>query len=362
MRLRIILALLASAAAVAASTVAFATSEARVLPNTWGKERKVTYAIYQPAIGRIGTAYYRVVQAELDTKPVYELRYTGQGDSLTESSVCTVDAVTLEPYKTTRKLKSASDTFFIDTFFGDGRIVVRRKQGDAGEVHETSQDFPGRIFDYEQLMWLIPQLDFSGDDRLHFALFSTVGDQTILVVVRKIGDDSFEFHGAQHKAVRYDFTLNMVRQSMWVQTIDGVPTTVRYDTGDTIFYDLDLLKAIPPAAKPAAKADDKAAAKKDEAKKGEAKPAVKKDEKTTDKKAETKKAEPKKTDKKAEAKKLDKKATPKKDEKKGDAKKAGEKKDEKNKDDGKKDEKKDEGGDKAPPYLIGDDGKPYIPF
>jgi hypothetical protein len=342
MRLRIILTLLASAAAVAAATVAFATSEARVLPNTWGKERKVTYAIYQPAIGRIGTAYYRVVQSQLDTKPVYELRYTGQGDSLTESSVCTVDAVTLEPYKTTRKLKSASDTFYIDTFFGDGRVV-----GDAGEVRETSQDFPGRIFDYEQLMWLIPQLDFSGDDRLHFALFSTVGDQTILVVVRKMGDDSFDFHDVQHKAVRYDFTLNMVRQSMWVQTIDGVPTTVRYDTGDTIFYNLDLLKAIPPAAKPAAKtaakADDKAAAKK-----GDAKPAVKKDEK--------------KVDKKAEAKKTDKKAEPKKDEKKGEGKKAGDKKDEK-KDDGKKDEKKDEGGDEgAPPYLIGEDGKPYIPF
>jgi hypothetical protein len=347
MRLRIILTLLASAAAVAAATVAFATSEARVLPNTWGKERKVTYAIYQPAIGRIGTAYYRVVQSQLDTKPVYELRYTGQGDSLTESSVCTVDAVTLEPYKTTRKLKSASDTFYIDTFFGDGRVVVRRKQGDAGEVRETSQDVPGRIFDYEQLMWLIPQLDFSGDDRLHFALFSTVGDQTILVVVRKMGDDSFDFHDVQHKAVRYDFTLNMVRQSMWVQTIDGVPTTVRYDTGDTIFYNLDLLKAIPPAAKPAAKtaakADDKAAAKK-----GDAKPAVKKDEK--------------KVDKKAEAKKTDKKAEPKKDEKKGEGKKAGDKKDEK-KDDGKKDEKKDEGGDEgAPPYLIGEDGKPYIPF
>jgi hypothetical protein len=305
MRLRIILTLLASAAAVAAATVAFATSEARVLPNTWGKERKVTYAIYQPAIGRVGTAYYRVVQAEYETRPVYELRYTGQGGNLTESSICTVDAVTLEPYKTTRKLKTATDTFYIDTFFGDGRIVVRRKQGDAGEVRETSQDFPGRIFDYEQLMWLIPQLDFTGDDRLHFALFSTVGDQTILVVVRKMGDDAFEFHGAQHKCVRYDFTLNMVKQSIWVQTLEGVPTTVRYDTGDTIFYNLDILKAVPPAAKPAVKPEAKPAAKE------EAKPAPK----------------------------------------------------EEKKDEGKKDEeKKDEGGDEAPPYLIGDDGKPYIPF
>ncbi len=259
MKLRIYLTLIVAAAAIAVASAAFATSEARVLPNNWGAERLMTYAIYQPDMGRIGTAYYRVVQSTYETRPAYELRYTGQGGSLSESSICIVDAVTLEPYHTTRKLKSPQDTFYIDTTFGDGRIAVRRKTGDAGEVRETSSDFPGRIFDYEQLMWLVPQLDFSADDRVHFALFSTVGDQTLLVVVHKMGEDVFDFHDMKHKAMRYDFTLNLVRQSIWVQTIDGVPTAVRYDTGDTTFYNLDLLKAGKPEAKPAPPKEEKPA-------------------------------------------------------------------------------------------------------
>lgn len=264
MKLRIYLTLIVAVTAIAVASAAFATSEARVLPNNWGAERLMTYAIYQPNVGRIGTAYYRVVQSTYETRPAYELRYTGQGGSLSESSICIVDAVTLEPYRTTRKLKSPQDTFYIDTKFGDGRIAVRRKQGDAGEVRETSSDFPGRIFDYEQLMWLVPQLDFSADNRLHFALFSTVGDQTLLVVVHKKGEDVFEFHDVKHKATRYDFTLNLIRQTIWVQTIDGVPTAVRYDTGDTTFYNLDLLKAGKPAAKPAPPKDEKPAKAKEE--------------------------------------------------------------------------------------------------
>ncbi len=268
MRLRKCLAFIVAVIVIAAASVAYATSEARVLPNNWGVERLMAYAIYQPNAGRIGTAYYRVVQSTYETRPAYELRYTGQGGSLSESSICIVDAVTLEPYRTTRKLKSAQEVFYVDSVYGDGRVLVRRKQGESGEVRETSQDFPGRIFDYEQLMWLVPQLDFSADDRVHFPLFSTIGDQTLLVVVRKMGEDTFEFHDVKHKCVRYDFTLNLVRQSIWVQTIDGVPTTVRYDTGDTIFYNLDLLKAVA-AAKPAPANAKPAEAKKEDPKPSE---------------------------------------------------------------------------------------------
>lgn len=246
----------------AVSTAANATSEARVKSPNWGSERVLSYAIYQPAIGRIATAYYRIVQGELEGRPVFEIRYNGSGSGLSESSICTVDAVSLEPYKSTRKLKTQNDAFFIDTYYGDGRIVVRRKQGADGEIMESSQDFPGRIFDYEELMWLIPSLDFSADDRLHFALFSTVGDQTILVVVRKMGDDTFKFHDKDHKATLYTFTLNTVRQSLWVQDLNGVPTVVKYDTGETVLYNLDLLggaEAKPAPAKPAPPVEEEAA-------------------------------------------------------------------------------------------------------
>ena len=242
MKLRVFLSLSILIAAIAVATVAYATSEARVNPPSWGSERILSYAIYRPALGRIATAYYRVLQKDHEGRPVYEIRYNGTGGNLSEASTCMVDAITLEPYRATRKIKTTADVFFIDTYYGDGRIVVRRKQGMDGDVQESSLDFPGRIFDYEELMWLIPQLDFSNDDRLHFALFSTVGDQTILVVVRKMGEDKFTFHDKEHAATLYTFTLNMVRQSVWVQDVEGIPTVVKYDTGETIFYNLSLLK------------------------------------------------------------------------------------------------------------------------
>ena len=242
MKLRVFLSLSILIAALAVATVAYATSEARVNPPSWGSERILSYAIYRPALGRIATAYYRVLQKDHEGRPVYEIRYNGTGGNLSEASTCMVDAITLEPYRATRKIKTTADVFFIDTYYGDGRIVVRRKQGMDGDVQESSLDFPGRIFDYEELMWLIPQLDFSNDDRLHFALFSTVGDQTILVVVRKMGEDKFTFHDKEHAATLYTFTLNMVRQSVWVQDVEGIPTVVKYDTGETIFYNLSLLK------------------------------------------------------------------------------------------------------------------------
>ncbi len=246
--------------ALGVSTAANATSEARVKAPDWGSERVLSYAIYQPAIGRIATAYYRIVQSEYEGRPVYEIRYNGSGSGLSESSVCLVDAVTLEPYKSARKLKTQSDVFFIDTYYGDGRIVVRRKQGTDGEIIESSQDFPGRIFDYEELMWLIPALDFSADDRLHFALFSTVGDQTILVVVRNMGEDTFTFHDKEHKATLYTFALNTIRQNMWVQDLHGIPTVVKYDTGETVLYNLDLLKDAEAKPAPEPPAEEEAAA------------------------------------------------------------------------------------------------------
>ncbi len=242
MKLRAFLSLSILIAVIAIAAAAYATSEARVNPPDWGSERILSYAIYRPAMGRIATAYYRVLQKDYEGRPVYEIRYNGTGGNLSEASTCMVDAVTLEPYRATRKIKTTADVFFIDTYYGDGRIVVRRKQGVDGEVQETSLDFPGRIFDYEELIWLIPQLDFSNDDRLHFALFSTVGDQTILVVVRKVGEDSFTFHDKEHTATLYSFNLNMVQQSVWVQDVAGIPTVVKYDTGETIFYNLSLLK------------------------------------------------------------------------------------------------------------------------
>jgi len=116
-------------------------------------------------------------------------------------------------------------------------------------------------------MWLVPQLDFSSDDRLHFALFWTVGDQINLVVVRRMEQDAFEFHGKTHQAVRYDFSLGMIRQSLWVQELDGVPTVLKYDTGEYVFYNLSLAEgaAAAPAPEATAAAPEEEAAPAEEA-------------------------------------------------------------------------------------------------
>lgn len=255
MKVRIIeltgFALLAGGIMLASVIPARALSEARVLAPDWHNGQTFTYAIYQPAVGRIATAYYRLVTGEYEGRPVYKIIYNGTGSGLSESSTATVDAITLEPYKSVRKIRSASQVFYIDTSYGDGRIVVRRKQGEEGQIQEISIDFPGRIFDYEELMWLIPQLDFSSDDRLHLTLFSTIGDQTILVVVRSMGEDTFEFNHQKFTGTKYTFNLNLITQTIWVQEVGGQRIAVKYDTGENVLYNLALLKggAGPPPVK-----------------------------------------------------------------------------------------------------------------
>ncbi len=96
-------------------------------------------------------------------------------------------------------------------------------------------------------MWLIPQLDFSKDDRTHFALFTPVGDQVNLVVVRNMGDDTFEFHGNKFNATKFMYNLNLVTQYVWVGEVNGKRQVLKYDTGENVFYNLALLG---PQAKP----------------------------------------------------------------------------------------------------------------
>ncbi|OPX23573.1 MAG: hypothetical protein B1H03_01250 [Planctomycetales bacterium 4484_113] len=234
--------LMAAILTVGATVPARALSEARVLSPDWHNGETFTYAIYQPAVGRIATAYYRLLTGEYEGRPIYKIVYNGKGGGLAESSTAIVDAVTLEPYKSVRKIKSAKQVFYIDTSYGDGRILVRRKQGEEGQIQETSIDFPGRIFDYEEMMWLIPQLDFSNDDRVHLTLFSTIGDQTILVVVRNMGEDAFKFNNQKFTATKYTFNLNLITQTIWVQEIGGRRLAVKYDTGENILYNLEALK------------------------------------------------------------------------------------------------------------------------
>ncbi len=249
MKGRILFAFVLLAVAVAVALLTFiwsnrasATSEARVNPPEWRDGLTTSFAIYRPAVGRIATAYYRIATGEYEGRPVYKIIYNAVSDTLSEASTTIVDAVTLEPYKTARKYKTADGVRFVDVSYGQGKIVVRRKQGEAGQIRETIVDFPGRIFDYDQIMWLIPQLDFSKDDRLHFALFTTVGDQTILVVVRRMGEESFTFHNQTFTGTRYTYNLNLVSQDIWIGDVGGQKTVMKYDTGENTFYNLALLK------------------------------------------------------------------------------------------------------------------------
>ena len=219
-----------------------AISEATVIPPDWKNGETHAFAIHRPAVGRQATAYFRILTGEYEGRPIFKIVYNAKSDTFSEASETIVDAVTLEPYKTARKNKSASGVSYTDISYGERKIVVRRKTGEQGTIRETIIDFPGRIFDYYEVMWLIPQLDFSNDDRLHFALFTPVGDQTLLVVVRNMGEDSFEFHGKKFKGTRFMYNLNLVTQEVWVGTINGRKTVLKYDTGEHVFYNLALLK------------------------------------------------------------------------------------------------------------------------
>lgn len=212
--------------------------EAKVIPPDWPAEQTFEFAIFNNAGARIATAYYRILQAESQGRPVYWLKYVGRNEQMSESSECWVFRDTLAPLRSTRKLVSGR-TLYQDVAYADGVIIVRKKYDD-GAPQEREFAAPTMHFDYEQLLWLIPQLDFQGQSRVRFNLFSTITETQASVVVTDVGVQPLVVAEHEYQSHLYAFDINLVPYKLWTVMQDGRPVVAQLTMGSTSFVNMRL--------------------------------------------------------------------------------------------------------------------------
>lgn len=212
--------------------------EAKVIPPDWPEEQTFEFAIFNSAGARVATAYYRILQAENEGRPVYWLKYVGRNEQMSEATECWVRRDNLQPIRSTRKLVSGR-TEFLDIAYSDGVILLRKKLDD-GPVYEREIPAPTRHFDYEQLMWLIPQLDFQGSSRVHFNLFANITENQASVIVTDVGPQPLNIDGVEYQAHHYAFDVNLMPYMLWTVMQDGRPVVAKLNIGSTSFVNMRL--------------------------------------------------------------------------------------------------------------------------
>lgn len=235
-------------------TAAWALDEARVLAVEWPTEATYEFAIFDATLtNRIATAYYRVVAEESAGQPVYHIKYVGRNELISEAAECWVHPGDLLPLRSTRKVVAEGNTFYQDNAYANGVVVVRRKY-EGGEVYEQQMPVPSPVYDYEELMWLVPQLDYGEGSQLLLNLFVTIRGNLASVVVTDLGQQPVSLLGSAYDAHAYNFEVNMTPHTLWTVQQHGATVPARFDTGENIFINLGLDPAAQGAVKPAAPA------------------------------------------------------------------------------------------------------------
>jgi len=249
-----------AAALLLAAGIALAQDEARVKPFDWPGESTFEFGIFDTQGARIATAYYRILKEQLEGQTAYRLKYVGRNEQTSEASECWIHPDTMLPMRSTRKLVSGGRTFYLDVAYGEDMIVLRRKY--EGE-EPTQQQMPAvdNLYDYESLIWLIPQLDFGTGTQARLNVFDTLNYAATTVMINDLGEENLEIRGVTYPTHAYSFEVSLTPYKYWTVVQDGRAVPARFDPGSNSFINLglDLKKcttkappanAKPPAAKP----------------------------------------------------------------------------------------------------------------
>jgi len=224
---------------VALGQSAWALSDAKFIPPEWPEESTFEFAILDQQGNRRATAYYRILQEESEGRPTYRIKYVGRNEDMQESAECIVFRETLKPLRSTRKVIAGGQTFFQDVAYGDGKVIVRSKY-EGQEIDEKTHPVGDDLFDYEELMWIIPQLDFSNDTQLTFNVFSTLAEIETTLIVNQVGNRSLTVNDFTFDATLFTFNMSMTPYLVYTVMQDGIGVPARIDMGNTTFLNLRL--------------------------------------------------------------------------------------------------------------------------
>ena len=180
----------------------------------------------------------------------YRFKYVGRNEQTSEASECWIHPETMLPMRSTRKLVSGGKTFYLDVAYSNGVIVIRRKY-EGEEVQQQELPASAGLFDYEELIWLIPQLDFGGAPQARIDVFDTLNYMPTTVVINDLGEQTLDVLGKSYPAHAYEFDVSLTPYKYWTVRQDGRDVPARFDLGRNSFSNLELDPKKVGTAKPA---------------------------------------------------------------------------------------------------------------
>jgi hypothetical protein len=235
---RLLLTSLLLTLALGAAALAQGPSDAVVTKPTWGDDSTFEFGIYENG-NRVATAYYRILKEKAMDRSVYRLKYVGRNPKVSEATECVVDAASLQPLRSTRKVVYDNKTFYQDTGYREGGVVLRKRY-EGKDATERQIAANGSLFDYEELIWLIPQLDLADNASQAFNLFSMLSESASTVMVTASGYEDVTVGGKKYNARVYTFDVGVTPYKYWMVMQSGKGVPARIDMGSTRFENLKL--------------------------------------------------------------------------------------------------------------------------
>ena len=216
------------------------TQEAELRPLAFGDDTTFEFGIYDSHGERFATAYYRILKEVTGGRDAYRVKYVGRNNRMSESAECWILPETLLPLRSTRKVISGSTTTFFDVAYSSDKIVFRRKRGEGGQVEEQQFSAPRAFYDYESLIWIVPQIEFGEATQLSLPIFDTLNVLPMTLVVSHQGGQTLSAGGKDYPAELYSFSVGATPYKLYAVNQDGQMVPGRIDMAKISFVNLTL--------------------------------------------------------------------------------------------------------------------------
>jgi hypothetical protein len=203
-------------------------------PLDWPNDTRLQFGIYNNANERYATAYYRILKEEVNGKQLYHFKYLGRNAAMSEAAEVWVDPADLVPVRSTRKVVSGKRILYVDCGYEPTRITVRHKY-EGQRVTELSVPTSQAFYDFEELMWLVPQIVWdSGSKSTYLNYFNSFKFQLETTIVNREGLDSVALKDHTFLAQKYRFDVGSTKYTYWTVDQNGreVPAKVLMDDPD----------------------------------------------------------------------------------------------------------------------------------
>jgi len=216
-------------------------TQAEFKPPDWPQNKVFNFGIYNRQLERIGSAAYKIVIDSQMGLSNYTIRYNAKSNEMSEASTCIIDKRTLLPIRSTRKLIVNDNIYFQNATYSIDGVTVSAKTNDGAIIESF---FPlganDRIFDFEEMVPLIPQIRWDNSNKLYFYIFAASRYSASWVFIENQGIKTITWKDKIWKCTKLLIKSDFGDHYMYTTVYGGRTEIAKYDMGYYVFINLDL--------------------------------------------------------------------------------------------------------------------------